>query len=403
VARNDNTFAAGSLAQDKIAEYGGSSHRLVGERNARAGSNFHCPGGVRFGHVRRDGPKLMPSVRMRAVWLLLAVVPGAAMAHHSFFGRFDTQRLAELEGEVTDLLWRNPHAYLTVRDVAGTPWEIETSSLTVLKRMGIDEGTIRVGDRIRIAGNPPVGAKREMYARHVLLPDGRELLLNVGLKPRWTQAALGDESLLMARDGDSSRPDLGIFRVWSHTRVIARLFPEVTDVNVDIQSYPLTATARAALAKFNRATDNPTANCLPKGMPTIMEAPYPIEFVRQSDGNILLRLEEYDLERPIDMQASTAPASAVPSPLGYSVGRWDGAVLVVTTTKINWPFFSQLGIPQSTAVEIVERFTPVADGSRLDYEMTVTDPATFTRPVVLTQYWLWLPSVQLLPYECAVR
>jgi len=32
-----------------------------------------------------------------------------------------------------------------------------------------------------------------------------------------------------------------------------------------------------------------------------------------------------------------------------------------------------------------------------------TDPATFTEPVNLTQYWLWLPSVKLLPYECALR
>jgi hypothetical protein len=35
--------------------------------------------------------------------------------------------------------------------------------------------------------------------------------------------------------------------------------------------------------------------------------------------------------------------------------------------------------------------------------MTVTDAATFTRPVVLRQHWLWLPSVTLLPYECSVR
>ena len=92
-----------------------------------------------------------------------------------------------------------------------------------------------------------------------------------------------------------------------------------------------------------------------------------------------------------------------PSPLGFSTGRFDGASLVVTTRRISWPFFSQLGIRQSPAVEIVERFTPAADGSRLDYEMTVTDPATFTRPVVLQQYWLWLPSVTLLPYECTVH
>jgi hypothetical protein len=336
--------------------------------------------------------------------LVLAGLPAAAAAHHSFFGRFDTQRLVELEGEVTEVLWRNPHAYFGVR-ADGVVWEIETSSLTVLKRMGIDEGTIRVGDRIRIAANPPTGDKKEMYARHLLLPDGRELLLNVGLSPRWTDRAkaVGDESLLMAREGDGSRPELGIFRVWSHTRRIARLFPEVVDAAADINAYPLTPAARAQLAAFDRRTDNPTANCVPKGMPTIMEAPYPIEFVQAAGGDILLKLEEYDLTRVVHMNARATRELPQPSPLGFSLGRWDGTTLVVTTTRIDWPFFSQLGIRQSPAVEIVERFTPTADGSRLDYEMTVTDPATFTRPVVLRQHWLWLPSVTLLPYECTVR
>ena len=336
--------------------------------------------------------------------LIFVAWSGSAGAHHSFFGRFDTQRLVELEGEVTDVLWCNPHAYFSVR-ADGVVWEIETSSLTVLKRLGIEEGTIRVGDRVRIAANPAAGAKKEMYARHVLLPDGRELLLNVGLKPRWSGSdrAVGDESLLMAREGDSSRPDLGLFRVWSHTRTIPRLFPEVTDAAVDINAYPLTAAARAQLATFDRSTDNPTANCVPKGMPTIMEAPYPIEFVRQDNGDILLKLEEYDLTRYIYMNPSATRSRSAPGPLGDSAGRWDGATLVVRTTRISWPFFSQLGIRQSPEVEIVERFTPNADGSRLDYEMTVTDSKTFTRPVVLHQYWLWLPSVTLLPYECTVR
>ncbi|HET7609703.1 MAG TPA: DUF6152 family protein [Gammaproteobacteria bacterium] len=336
--------------------------------------------------------------------IALAALPSVAAAHHSFFGRFDTQKLVEVEGEVTEVLWRNPHAYFGVR-VDGVDWDVETSSLTVLKRMGIDEGTIEVGDRIRLAANPPLGEKKEMYARHVLLADGRELLMNVGLTPRWTKrgATVGDDSLLMAREGDGSRPDLGIFRVWSHTRAIARLFPEVTDPTVDINAYPLTKAARAQLQKFDRATDNPTQNCVPKGMPTIMEAPYPIELVREANGDIRLKIEEYDLERHIVMNPSVTRELTSPTPLGDSVGRWDGATLVVTTTRISWPFFSQLGIRQSPAVRIVERFTPWDDGSRLDYEMTVTDPATFTRPVVLTQHWLWLPSVTLLPYECTVR
>jgi hypothetical protein len=347
-------------------------------------------------------------VAFLALRVLLALaglgLASSALAHHSFIGRFDLATVDEIEGVVTDLAWRNPHAILKVRsmgaDGAATDWSIETSSLTVLRRMGIDEGTIKVGDRIKLAGNPSASGKNEMYARNVLLPDGRELLLNVGLTPRWTQNAVGDQSLLMAQQGDPSAPELGIFRVWSHTRAIARLFPEATDPSFDIQSYPMTPAARAALAKFDRARDNPIANCVPKGMPTIMEAPYPFEFVHAANDNVLLKIEEYDLERPIDMHATSPPAGTAPTPLGYSVGRWDGKTLVVTTTRVSWPWFSQLGIPQSPSVAMVERFTPTADGSRLDYEMTVTDPVNFSRPVALSTHWFWLPSVHLMPYHC---
>ena len=47
--------------------------------------------------------------------IALAALPSVAAAHHSFFGRFDTQTLVEVEGEVTEVLWRNPHAYFGVR------------------------------------------------------------------------------------------------------------------------------------------------------------------------------------------------------------------------------------------------------------------------------------------------
>ena len=53
-------------------------------------------------------------------------------------------------------------------------------------------------------------------------------------------------------------------------------------------------------------------------------------------------------------------------------------------------------------MELVERFTPSVDGSRLDYALTVTDAATFTQPVVMDKYWLWIPGVRVEPYECTV-
>lgn len=89
--------------------------------------------------------------------------------------------------------------------------------------------------------------------------------------------------------------------------------------------------------------------------------------------------EEFDTVRTIHMNAGSGSRPATPSLLGYSVGRWEGPTLVVTTTGVSWRHFDQVGVPLGTAATIVERFTPTPDGSRLDYEMTVTDPATFTK------------------------
>ena len=49
---------------------------------------------------------------------------------------------------------------------------------------------------------------------------------------------------------------------------------------------------------------------------------------------------------------------------------------------------------------IEERFSLSADQRRLDYEMTVTDPATFTEPVTQQSYWIWRPGETVKPYGC---
>ena len=118
---------------------------------------------------------------------------------------------------------------------------------------------------------------------------------------------------------------------------------------------------------------------------------------------IVARLEEYDTVRTIYMGDDidrTAPRPTEASLLGISTGKWDGDTLVVTTNHISWPYFSQMGIPQSENTVLEERFTPVENGSRLNYKLTATDAATFTEPVVLEKYWIWDPSVEVVEYRC---
>ncbi len=61
---------------------------------------------------------------------------------------------------------------------------------------------------------------------------------------------------------------------------------------------------------------------------------------------------------------------------GDSWGRWDGITLVVETTNIN-PEHPFRGIPASEQMRVIERFTPIDEGSFL-YEFTIDDPLHYT-------------------------
>ena len=127
-----------------------------------------------------------------------------------------------------------------------------------------------------------------------------------------------------------------------------------------------------------------------------------MEFI-ENDGDITLRFEEFDAVRTIYVENAGDPEDAQPSPLGYSTGHWEGETLVVSTSRINWPYFNRVGVPQSEAVHVVERFTPVLEENRMDYELMVTDPATLLEPFVWEGYWTWRPGEEVHPYECTLE
>ena len=335
------------------------------------------------------------------IWF--ALLPIIAVAHHSFAATFDVGAINELEGEVTSVQWRNPHVLFTLKatDEQGQEmlYEIESHSLSIMRRMDISADALSVGDAVKVAGHPARRTANAMFVLNALLPSGQEIVFDPWGAPRWAEN-MGTTDVWQATHDDAQAQQDGIFRVWSTsvTDPNAWPFPEMFDLSL-ISNYPLTEEAQAALQAFDPLTDMPTLNCAVKGMPTIMEQPYPMEIVGQGD-NILLRLEEYDTLRTVRMNETAAPADQPLSNLGYSTGRWDGDTLVVRTTNVSWPFFDSVGIPLSEAVEIVERFIPSDDGSRLDLVMTVTDPATFTEPVDVGKTWLALPGIQVEPYEC---
>ena len=74
-----------------------------------------------------------------------------------------------------------------------------------------------MGDRVKVAGNPAVDGSLELDATNMLLPDGREVSLGFGGAPRFAGRTIGDGRAWAVTEGDTTRPELGLFRVWSST------------------------------------------------------------------------------------------------------------------------------------------------------------------------------------------
>jgi hypothetical protein len=95
----------------------------------------------------------------------------------------------------------------------------------------------------------------------------------------------------------------------------------------------------------------------------------------------------------------SAAASQPLTPLGYSVGRWDGDTLVVETSRANSKILTRLGTFSENA-QYVERFKLASDGSRLLYTLTISDPVVLTEPVELKRSWIQVPGEKVIPFKC---
>jgi hypothetical protein len=316
------------------------------------------------------------------------------LAHHSVNVTFDASQLNELEGEIVDLSWRNPHITFTLAvDDGGnqTTWEIETHSVSILRRMeGIDQNMFQIGEKVKVAGHPSRNDANQLFVLNVLFANGQEVVLQPGSPPIFSGQTISSSGSWLASEDQAVTSDDGLFQTWTTTFTLGNLNPTNPD-------FPFTESAKEHIANFDPFTDSPTLNCNPKGMPAIMGQPYPIRF-EDRDGLIVLYLEEYDTVRTIFLNDSNQPQGN--SILGVSQGQWEGDTLVVRTENANWTHFNDTGIPLSLDATMLERFTPASDGSRLDYSIEITDPATFSDTVEMTKSWLAIPGVEVQPYEC---
>lgn len=335
-----------------------------------------------------------------ACLLACSCFSGSALAHHSTLGFFESDRIVEIEGTLASLSMSNPHVRFVVQvaDESGqtVDWNVETSAVSVLRTRGLDQDFMHVGDHIRVSGHPSRRGRPEISGQTILLDDGTEVITALGAAPYFTDPQDGSllKPVYTAGAEENARKNAnGIFRVWSTVLTDPAAFPLFKKY-----TYPLTEAAQQAKAAWN-PRDPALLRCWRKGMPLLMITPVPIEFVPAGD-DIVIRFEEDDAQRLIHMTAGNESRPDSGSVLGYSSGHWEGDTLVVETTDIDFPYLDDRGTPQSKDVHLLERFTLNATEDRLDYRITITDPATFTMPFDLTRYFVWRPEIVVGRWDC---
>jgi hypothetical protein len=126
------------------------------------------------------------------------------------------------------------------------------------------------------------------------------------------------------------------------------------------------------------AEDNETANCLPPGMPGIMNQPYPMEFLL-TPGKVTIVIEAYTQVRHIYTDGRPLPADPDPKFFGTSVGRWEGDTLVVDTVGFSPLTQLTTNTPHGDKMRITERFRLTAPDV-MTIDTTVTDSDALVNP-----------------------
>jgi hypothetical protein len=101
---------------------------------------------------------VVPAAVVAAVTLVMRGTP--VLAHHSFAVVYLEQDTIEIEGEVVEFQYKNPHAWVMVQGSEkggiGGPktYAAEWVSVSQLDRMEIDKRFFKVGDPVRVWASP---------------------------------------------------------------------------------------------------------------------------------------------------------------------------------------------------------------------------------------------------------
>jgi hypothetical protein len=159
------------------------------------------------------------------------------------------------------------------------------------------------------------------------------------------------------------------------------------------------ALAQKKKNQANRWKEDPEVKCYMPGVPRAAYLPYPFQIV-QSQKDILFAYEYATTNRLINM--GKPQEAATDTWMGTSNGHWEKDTLVVDVTGFNgMAWFDRAGDFASDTLHVVERYT-LADPNTINYEATIEDAATFSKPwkINVVLYRHREKDARLLEFKC---
>src|ERR671923_1502067 len=82
----------------------------------------------------------------------------SSQAHHAFAATYLADETITIEGELVQVLFRNPHSFIhvAVKEKNGTVvrYAVEWRGAAELETQGVHRETLKPGDRVIVSGNP---------------------------------------------------------------------------------------------------------------------------------------------------------------------------------------------------------------------------------------------------------
>lgn len=348
----------------------------------------------------------------------------SVQAHHGAITKFDPNQPTAIEGRVTRVDWANPHVHLFLlvsENGEDLPWYVELESPKLLELNGWNEESVSIGEIVRVQGPRARDGSRQVWGDSVLKADGSSVMHTeryptvlsslpqrpAEATPRWPDG----KPRLGAPPGRSGYwiPTVNTLQEDGANVAMAPngLLENIADAPrvAPLQEWALRL---YEVRQRNFLQNDPTyLECRPPAGPRKFLDPYGIQlledkpleriFVIAGGGNHDWHLIYTD-GRALDSEDFQLDAGNLLY-YGRNSARWDGDTLVIESEGYNEKFWLPGGLPHSDLMHATERLTRV-DYDTMEYEITIDDPGTYTRPWKASWTLKWLEGADPSEHYC---